>query len=68
MSAFSNRSAIFKHLNENGLNFPGSEYLPLPMGRAWMLKGHDNKNILIRSPPSCWKCQAAFPVCIMNVS
>lgn len=55
---FSSRSAIFKHPNKKGFNFPSSQYLllPLSLGTLWMRRGHCNENISIRCPLSLWKC------------
>lgn len=63
------QTAVFKHLSKNGLTFPGTQYLllPLTLGTVWVLRGHSNENVLIRCPPSLWKCQAPFPVSFLNM-
>lgn len=64
VSAFSNRSAVFKHLSKKGFNFPGSQYLLLPLSleTVWVRRGLCSENILIRCPPSFWKCLSPFVV------
>lgn len=64
VSSFSNRSAIFKHTSKKSFNFPGSQYLllPLSLGTVWVRRGLCNENILIRCSPSFWKCLSPFVV------
>lgn len=64
VSAFSNRSAIYERPNKKDFNFPGSQYLllTLSLGTVWMRRGLCNENIVIRCPPSFWKCPSPFVV------